>query len=87
MKILPSQQLEELKPFVFMYVLMAPLLSALFADKIDNTFVVCLLFVVLIGTSCVYLSKRLDMLEESLKEQESRLMELEGTGEDQKTTD
>ena len=51
MKDLPSQQLDELKTVIFMYVVMAPLLSALFADKIDNFFVACLLFVGLVGTA------------------------------------
>ncbi len=78
MEDLPSQQVDELKTFIFTYVLIAPLLSALFADKIDNLFVACLLFVGVVGTSFVYLRNRLLKLEESLKEQERRLMELEG---------
>lgn len=78
MKDLPSQQLDELKGVIFTYLVMAPLLSALFADKIDNIFVVCLLFVGLVGSALVYFRNRLRQLEESLKEQERRLMELEG---------
>ena len=78
MKDLPSRQLDELKTVVFMYVVMAPLLSALFADKIDNIFVACLLFVGLVGMSFVHFRNRMEKLEESLKEQERRLMELEG---------
>jgi len=78
MKDLPSQQLDELKSVIFTYALIAPLLSALFADKIDNIFVACLLFVGLVGTAFVHLRNRLAKLEESLKEQERRLMELEG---------
>jgi hypothetical protein len=77
MKDLPSQQLDELKTVIFMYVVMAPLLSALFADKIDNLFVACLLFVGLVGTAFVHLRNRLRRLEETLKEQERRLRELE----------
>jgi hypothetical protein len=77
MKDLPSQQLDELKTVIFMYVVMAPLLSALFADKIDNFFVACLLFVGLVGTAFVHLRNRLRKLEETLKEQERRLKELE----------
>jgi len=77
MKDLPSQQLDELKTVIFMYVLMAPLLSALFADKIDNFFVACLLFVGLVGTAFAHLRDRLRRLEETLKEQERRLRELE----------
>jgi len=83
MKDRPSQQLDELKTVIFMYVVMAPLLSALFADKIDNTLVVCLLFVGLVGTFSVYLRNRLGKLEESLKEQERRLMELEGVNDEE----
>jgi len=56
---------------------MAPLLSALFADKIDNVFVACLLFVGLVGMSFVFLKRRLEKLDEAIKEQERRLMELE----------
>lgn len=78
MKDLPSQQLDELKTGIFLYVVLAPLMSALFADKIDNIFVACVLFVGLVGTSFVYLRNRLEKLEESLKEQERKLMELEG---------
>ena len=77
MKDLPSRQLDELKTFIFAYVVLAPLLSALFADKIDNIFVVCILFVGLVGTAFIHLKNRLGRLEESLKEQECRLMELE----------
>jgi hypothetical protein len=72
----PTQQLDELKPFLFVYVIMAPLVSALFAEKIDNTFVACLLFIVLVGACFVHLRNRLQTLEESLKEQEQRLTEL-----------
>ena len=82
MKDPPSQQLDELKTVIFTYVVMAPLLSALFADKIDNVFVACLLFVGLIGTVFVHLRNRLGKLEESLQEQERRLMELEGVNDE-----
>jgi hypothetical protein len=75
MKDLPSQQLDELKTFIFAYVVLAPLLSALFADKINNMFVVCLLFVGLVGTAVIHLKSRLELLEKSLKEQERRIME------------
>jgi hypothetical protein len=82
MKDLPSQQLDELKTVIFTYVVMAPLLSALFADKIDNIFVACLLFVGLVATAFVHLRNRLGKLEESLKEQERRLMKLEGVNDE-----
>jgi hypothetical protein len=78
MEDLPSQQLDELKTFIFTYVFLAPLVSALFADKIDNIFVVCVLFVGIVGTASVYLRKRIARLEESLHEQERRLKELDG---------
>ncbi len=72
MKELPSQQLDELKSVIFTYVVLAPLLSALFADKIDNFFVVCLFFVVTVWTAFVYVINRLGELEESLKDLERR---------------
>ena len=68
----PSSQLEELKTFLFTYIIMAPLLSALFADRIDNFFVVCLLFVVLVGGSYIFVRKRLDKIEESIRELETK---------------
>lgn len=77
MKQIPSQQLEELKSVIFPYVVIAPLLAALFADKIDNIFVACLLFVALVGTGFIYLRNQLGKLEESLKEQERRIAEFE----------
>ncbi len=77
-----SRQLDELKGVIFTYVVIAPLLSALFADKIDNIFVVCVLFVGLVGTALIYFRDRLRQLEESLKEQERRLMELEGVSDE-----
>ena len=82
MRDLPSQQLDELKGVIFTYLVIAPLLSALFADKIDSIFVVCLLFVGLVGSASVYFRNRLRQLEESLKEQERRLMELEGVNDE-----
>jgi hypothetical protein len=78
MKDLPSRQLDGLKTVIFTYVVMAPLLSALFAEKIDNIFVACLLFVGLVGTAFVYLKNQMGILEESLKDQERRLIELGG---------
>jgi len=65
-----SQELDQPKGVIFTYVVIAPLLSALFADKIDNIFVVCLLFLGLVGTALIYFRNRLRQLEESLKEQE-----------------
>ncbi|AFM26177.1 hypothetical protein [Desulfomonile tiedjei] len=73
---LPSQQIDEFKTLLFTYIVMGPLLSALFADKIDNIFVACLLFVGLVGTAFGYFKNRIEKLEESLKEQERKLMEM-----------
>ncbi|MGO9117437.1 MAG: putative signal transducing protein [Desulfomonilaceae bacterium] len=73
----PSEQLDQLKTVIFTYIVIAPLLSALFADKIDSIFLACLLFVGLVGTVFVHLRNRMGKLEQSLKEQERRLMELE----------
>ena len=76
-KDLPIRQLDELKTFIFTYVVLAPLLAALFADKIDSMFIACLLFVGLVGTAFIHLKNRLEQLEKSVKDQERRLMELE----------
>ena len=76
-KDLPSRQLDEIKTFIFTYVALAPLLAALFANKIDSMFVACLLFVGLVGTAFIHLKNRLEQLEKSVKDQERRLMELE----------
>ncbi len=73
----PSEQLDQLKTIIFIYIIIAPLLSALFADKIDSIFLACLLLVGLVGTVFVHLRNRMGKLEESLKKQEQRLMELE----------
>jgi hypothetical protein len=83
MEDLPSQQIEELKTILFTYVVVGPLLAALFADKIDNVFVACLSFVSLVGTFFVFFRNRIEKLEVSLKEQEQRLRELEGSEDDE----
>jgi len=72
----PSTQLDELKTFLFPYVIIGPLLSAFFAQQIDSVFFVCLLFVLLIGTAFYWFKKRLDLLEKTILEQERRLEEL-----------
>jgi hypothetical protein len=77
MKDPPSLQLDELKTVLFPYIVMAPLLSALFADKIDSVFVACLLLVGFVGTCFAHFKNRFEKLEESLKELEQRLSELE----------
>lgn len=70
-----SRQLDELKTFLFSYIVMAPLLSALFAEHIDNRIVACALFVGLVGGSFFWVRQRVARLEESLREQEQRLAE------------
>ena len=72
----PTQVLDELKPFLFTYIVLGPLLSALFAEQIDNWLVCCALFVALVGLSFAWVRKRLVVLEEAIREQESRLVEL-----------
>ncbi|MBI4962663.1 MAG: hypothetical protein HY913_05240 [Desulfomonile tiedjei] len=74
----PSTQLDELKNLFFPYVLIGPLLSAFFAQQIDNVFVACLLFVLLVGSAFFWFKKRIDLLEKSILEQEKRLAELTG---------
>jgi hypothetical protein len=75
MKDPPSRQLDELKTALFPYIVIAPLISALFAEKIDNFFVSCLLFVGFVGAFFVHLKNRIERLEESVKEMEQRLSE------------
>lgn len=72
----PGQQLENLKTFLFTYIIMAPLVSALFAEHIDNWFFACVLFVGLVGGAFSWVRNRLAELERSLQEQERRLDEL-----------
>ena len=74
--------MDELKGLLFPYVIIGPLLSAFFAQQIDNIFVVCLLFVLLVGSAFFSFKKRVDLLEKSILEQERRLAELTGGAED-----
>jgi hypothetical protein len=71
----PSRHLDELKTVLFPYIVIAPLISALFADKIDNIFVACLLFVGFVGAFFGHLKNRIERLEKSVKEMEQRLSE------------
>lgn len=72
----PGRQLENLKTFLFTYIVLAPLLSALFAEHIDNWIVACMLFVGLVGGAFIWVRRRLAELEESVSEQERKLAEL-----------
>jgi hypothetical protein len=74
----PSRQLDELKTMLFPYIVLGPLLSALFANQIDNVFVACLLFVGMVGSAFFGFRKRYEMIEKSVREQEERLVELAG---------
>ncbi len=73
----PSRQLDELKTFLFMYILLGPLLAALFADKIDNIFAACALFVTMTGSAFFWFKKRLQALEQSVKELERQVEDAE----------
>jgi len=72
----PLQQLENLKTFLFTYIVLGPLLAALFSEHIDNWFLACVLFVALVTGALSWVRSHLAMLEESLREQERRLDEL-----------
>ena len=71
----PSRQLDELKTMLFPYIVLGPLLSALFANQIDNIFVACLLFVGMVGSAFFGFRKRYEMIEKSVREQEEKLEE------------
>jgi hypothetical protein len=73
---LPSRQIDELKTLLYSYVTLGPLVSALFANRIDNMFVACFLFVCFVGTAFFRIKKRIETLEQSVLEQEERLEKL-----------
>jgi hypothetical protein len=75
----PSRQLDELKTMLFPYIVLGPLLAALFANQIDNIFVACLLFVGMVGSAFFGFRKRYEMIEKSVRDQEAKLVELTGT--------
>jgi hypothetical protein len=75
----PSRQLDELKSMLFPYVVLGPLLAALFANQIDNVFIACLLFVGMVGSAFFGFRKRYEMIERSVREQETKLVELTGS--------
>jgi hypothetical protein len=74
----PSRQLDELKTMLFPYIVIGPLLSALFAQEINDIFVACLLFVGMVGSAFYWFYKRFEMIERSVREQEEKLVELGG---------
>ncbi len=72
----PLQQLENLKTFLFTYIVLGPLLAALFSEHIDNWFFACGLFVALVMGALSWVRNRLATLEKSLQEQERILDEI-----------
>jgi hypothetical protein len=75
----PGRQLDELKTLLFPYIVIGPLLAALFANQIDNIFVACLLFVGMVGSAFFGFKKRYDKIERTVREQEAKLVELTET--------
>ncbi len=73
---LASQQIDELKTLLYSYVTLGPLVSALFANRIDDRLVACLLFVSFVGAAFVWIKKRMESLEQSVREQEEQLEKL-----------
>jgi hypothetical protein len=63
---------------LFPYIVLGPLLAALFANQIDNLFVACLLFVGMVGSAFFGFRKRYEMIEKSVRKQEEMLVELTG---------
>lgn len=72
----PSQQIDELKTLLYLYITLGPLVSALFANRIDNIFAACFLFVCVVGAAFYWFKTRLDSLEKAVREQEERLAEV-----------
>ncbi|MFH1116283.1 MAG: hypothetical protein V1792_20415 [Pseudomonadota bacterium] len=75
-QISPTEQIENLRTFLYTYIVLGPLLSALFAEHIDNRFFACMLFIALVLGALSWVRNRLVRLEESLREQERRPAEL-----------
>jgi hypothetical protein len=73
----PSRLLEDLKTFLYPYIVIGPLISALFANSIDNLFAACLAFVAFVGTAFYWFNKRVQLLEDAVRDMEKRLHELE----------
>jgi hypothetical protein len=69
----PSRLLDDIKGRLFAYILLGPLLSALFAEKIDNQLVSCLVFLGFVGSAFLWFRKRLDLLEREVRQLEEEL--------------
>lgn len=87
----PFQQLEELRTFVFAYMILGPLLSALFAQHIDNRFIVAAIFVTSVATAVGWTRNRMAELETSIRDREEKILllcrELEGEPDSERDTD
>jgi hypothetical protein len=73
----PSSLIEDLKTFLYPYIVIGPLISALFANSIDNLFAACLAFVAFVGTAFFWFNKRIQLLEEAVRDLEKKLGDLE----------
>lgn len=73
----PGRLLEDLKAFLYPYIVMGPLISALFANSIDNVLAACLLFVGVVGTAFFWFNRRIQQIEAAVKELEDELREYE----------
>jgi len=72
----PIEKLEDVRTFVFTYMVIGPLLSALFAEHIDNRFVVALIFVIAVGFALTWTRNRMAELERSIRDQQERIVDL-----------
>ena len=72
----PIEKLEDVRTFIFTYIILGPLLSALFAEQIDNRFVVALIFVIAVGAALTWTRNRMAELERSIRDQEERIVDL-----------
>lgn len=72
----PIEKLDEVRTFVFTYMVIGPLLSALFAEHIDNRFVVALIFVIAVGFALTWTRNRMAELENSIRDREERNVDL-----------
>lgn len=70
------EKLEDVRTFVFTYIIIGPLLSALFSEHIDNRFVVALIFVIAVGAALTWTRNRMAELERSIRDREAMIMEL-----------
>jgi hypothetical protein len=72
----PIEKLEDVRTFVFTYIVIGPLLSALFAEHIDNRLAVALIFVIAVGAALTWTRNRMAELESSIRDREERIAAL-----------